>query len=87
MADYATVNEIYGKRFPENPPARAGGATVSQQPVSSGFTQEPLVFARSQMKQGFSRRWQMSFHSPLCPSTCTLFSPKHPHSVPSAQLV
>ena len=23
MADFKTVNEIYGKRFPENPPARA----------------------------------------------------------------
>ena len=44
MADFATVNEIYGKRFPKDPPARS---TVAVAGLPKGVRVEIEVIAHA----------------------------------------
>ena len=44
LADFATVNEVYGKRFPTNPPARS---TVQVAALPKGARVEIDLIARS----------------------------------------
>ncbi len=44
MADFSTVNEIYGKRFPQNPPARS---TVQVSGLPKGVHVEIEVIANA----------------------------------------
>ncbi len=45
LADFATVNEIYGRRFPENPPARST-VEVKGLPRGALVEIEMIAFAR-----------------------------------------
>lgn len=80
MADFATVNAVYGKYFPENPPARATFAVKGE---AAWRAVEEGALHSSRGLSGLWRPWPQAALVPSPTTSTTSVDPPHPVALPS----